>query len=505
MLLIVPESQRAIIPHDFLNLYRLIFAFNEEQRRQKLKNLDINKECPAGGYQVSRGLLLIAGCLEKDGHTVEYLQLDCLKDKFSTGLENYVNEKMKKAEIIGVTCYTPNYPEAVCITQQAKNVNPNVVTVLGGPHVTFADIEAIKEPTVDIIVRGEGEQTFSELAGMIDKKGLQGITKIRGITLKDKNKIIRNPDRSPPPISNLPQPAYHLLKCDSAKQQFTVVVETLRGCPFRCLFCVESRLMKKIRFRQIEDVIEEISFISGTFGYNMLHICDSIFPIHRKHVLRFCDLVQKEGFDMFFNCNVRPKYLDSKLMKTMRKTGFVEFFLGIESASNHILRLMQKPATFQEYTRFCRLAKKYIPAITTSWMVGYPGETYNTAKESEIGLRHLLRNDLITDAWPRVFVPYPGTPPFEQPYKYGVRILTKEWRRYVKFAFPPVFDSFKLGRFHTWKFFISMVATTNQILGQKLGINKKEIDEINSEAIKDPLEYKKIALSFLRKLKRSKS
>jgi radical SAM superfamily enzyme YgiQ (UPF0313 family) len=146
---------------------------------------------------------------------------------------------------------------------------------------------------------------------------------------------------------------------------------------------------------------------------------------------------------VYLSCNIRAdsyKRFAKKTFAKMRKAGFIEFLIGIESGSNAILKRLGKGITFEDSIKTLSILKKIenIPFVRSYWMIGVPGETHHTLSQTLKKLNWLYEKKLIYDSVERIFIPYPGLEMFRKPSKYGLEILTTDWRRYKRFSFPPV-------------------------------------------------------------------
>jgi len=404
-----------------------------EYQKEKLLSLEFEmKEPPVYSYQISRGLLCIATKLIEDGFKPIYLQMDYEKDrKPMETAERILRSRARNGKIAGITSYTFNFDDAVEIAKILKSINPEIKVIFGGPHVTWLDLEPLKSPYIDIVVRGEGENIFRDICrNLLNGKGLD---EIKGITYKKDGKIVRNPPAPFLKSEEIPIPAYSLIK---SIENPTVVLETTRGCPMRCTFCAESAFWKTVRHRRIEDVVEEIKVLESMLGYNAIHICDPYFPISRHYGEKLLHRIKEEGIEVYFNCNVRVDMLKIDTLKLLSLSNFCGFFIGIESGSDKVLKAMRKNIAFAEYYSILKKIRKYIPVIDSSWMIGHPGEDINTIKETKEKIELLLKEQLVDGVWSKIFIPYPGTAPFHFPNKYGMEILTRDWKRYVRNSFP---------------------------------------------------------------------
>jgi radical SAM superfamily enzyme YgiQ (UPF0313 family) len=401
--------------------------------KEKLISLGIElREVPLYSYQISRGLLCIAAKLIEEGFKPIYLQMDYEKEQNpGKNIAEILKPYVQKADIVGITAYTFNFDDAVEIAKVSKSVNPEIEIVLGGPHVTYLDVETLDSPYIDVIVRGEGENVFRDLCkALLNRNGLKDL---RGITYKRGREIKRNPPASLLKSEEIPIPSYSLIR---SIENPSIVIETTRGCPMHCLFCAESAFWEKIRYRKIDDVVEEIKIIKSLFGYNAIHICDPYFPINKQYAKELLYKIKNERIEMHFNCNIRFDRVNTDILELLLESNFYEVFVGIESGSDKVLKEMRKGFSFNQCYLSLREIREYIPLIASAWMVGHPGEDKNTIKETIEKIKLLLNEGLIDKIWPKIFIPYPGTGPFHFPEKYGVEILTKGWDNYFRSSFP---------------------------------------------------------------------
>lgn len=416
-------------------------------------------------WVVRTGLLSIAARLEQHGYQVEYLPLNY---QYATDYKEASKQETKwltlalkkfvsSNKIVGITCTTPEFKGALKVLEICKKINPNILTVIGGYHATFQDIETLENEFVDIVVRGEGEDTMLEIAQTYERKKM--VSAVNGITYRENSKLVRNPDRSPANLTSMPIPAYHLLPKDATKS-IRVSITLSRGCPYNCSFCVEGKFWNhNLRYRPLHSIIEDLEYAKEKFNLNFVHIADSSCDLHNKKITELCDYLINNNMDMFLSCNIRSdsyKIL-GKLYNRMKKAGFIEFLLGVESGSNEQLKRLNKGITFDDVLVTLKmLNEKKIPFIRSYWMIGGPGETHHSITETTKKLDYLYSNHLIYDSVERIFIPYPGLDIFNNPTKYGVKILTKDWDRYRRFSFPPVHRLFDMNEYEMCNYIFLM-------------------------------------------------
>lgn len=367
----------------------------------------------------------LAAVLREAGHRVSVLDCPPLGVP-QEEVERHVRDAQPDA--VGITSLSQTFTAALQVAETAKAVAPETPVILGGPHVTFLDRETLQEnPSVDAVVRREGEETVVELADRLERgKGLEGV---RGVTYRDGARIRRNPDRPfIEDLDGLPFPAYDLLPLDrygtlGGRRIFLVL--SSRGCPYRCAFC-SMRVLDGARFRSRspESTVEEIAYIQE-HGADAFSFCDETFTLKPSRVEAICRLILAEGPDIPWDCQTRADRLSPDLLRLMRRAGCELICIGAESGSQRILDAMRKGTTVQQNLDAVRLIQKAGIPASVSTMMGYPGET-----EEEVG----KTVDFIWDAKPdiaylNIATPFPGTAFYEHVKSEGWS-LDQDWGKY---------------------------------------------------------------------------
>jgi len=361
------------------------------------------------------GLGYLAAVTEKAGHEVKVI--DCQAEKL-----NYETFRSRIAEtpsdFIGATSTTLLYKSAMQILTIAKETQPQATTVLGGSHGTFWDENALKEyPTVDIIVRGEGEETIVDLAEKLES--LSSLADVLGITYRDGEKIHRNPDR--PYIKDLdsiPFPAHHLMPIDKLKHNGKLLIPLVssRGCVFWCDFCSTVRMFGRgYRMRSAKNVVDEMQFVHEKYGVDQVTFYDDAFSVDRDRVVEICQELHNRNLKLMWDCGTRVDMVDRELMQTMRKAGCIAVWMGVESGSETILGAMNKSIKLDQTLKAFKTAQKVGLITIANVVLGFPGETEQTAKETIQFVKKVNPDDVGF----YVATPYPGTPMYEQVIKNG--------------------------------------------------------------------------------------
>ncbi|MCX8153597.1 MAG: cobalamin-dependent protein, partial [Candidatus Bathyarchaeota archaeon] len=224
------------------------------------------------------GLGYLAAVLEKNQYEVDVIDCQVLK----LSIDGFRSEIAKrKPAIVGITSTTLTYKSGLKLAKIAKEVHPDCITIMGGPHVTFWDSQALQEcPELDIIVRREGEITLLELTQRIETS--RSFHDVLGITYRKNGQILRNPDRPYiEDLDSLPFPARHLWPMERLREYEDVLyLAASRGCTFWCEFCATVRMHgRKFRMRSPKNIVDELEFLNKTYGVNKFTFCDDAFTV----------------------------------------------------------------------------------------------------------------------------------------------------------------------------------------------------------------------------------
>lgn len=434
------------------------------------------------------GLLSIATYLERGGVGVRYFipypeVIPSVVPLIT--FSRYLN-KLKGAietmnpKIIGAGPYTNRYPSALAIFRFVKRFFPNIVTVLGGQHATFMDMQTLLDSkSIDIIVRGEGEKTMLQVVKALLRNRI--LRDVPGITYREEDgRIRRNPPTSPLKPSDIPILAYHLLPSWVKESKLILNVTTGRGCPNNCLYCTERNFWGMPRVRPAENVLEELKLVHE---YNPLFVrfADDTFAWNPDFVSDLSRLVVKEGLSFqYLEIWTRVDQISDKRLDELGKmANKVKCCLGIESASPQVLRVMRKGITFDQSVKACKKITEHSAIPNAFWIVGHPGSNSQAEELSYEGQKHLMKQKLCMLHESSVFVPYPGSEPFYHPKQYGVEILSRDWSKFCEnpHTFPPASCLKQLGPIEIFHHYVNHYLLNIQMLSEHLGYDWLDLSE----------------------------
>jgi anaerobic magnesium-protoporphyrin IX monomethyl ester cyclase len=398
------------------------------------------------------GLAYLAAVSERRGDEVRLFDMDIEDVK----LTDFVNDY--RPDIVGITSNTPQVKQGWQAAREIKSVL-DVPIVQGGPHVSALPEESASRPEIDIVARGEGEDTWINLCEVVErakaanpnfksqdlldpeKKLLDGVL---GITYQLPSGKIRHAHERPAiaDLDSLPYPAYKYFKMDryTSLQPAMDAIEmgksfsimTSRGCPYRCTFCSQSVMAEKWRARSPESVVKEWKHLVVDLGAKEIGILDDSANINRKRLHDLCDQLIAEKLNhvpwILIN-GIRANLADEELLKHMKEAGLLRLAFGVETGDEDILESIDKRVTHDQIRAAFKNAKKVGLETVGFFIIGLPGDTEETMEKT---IRFACELDPLVANF-SMMTPYPGTKVWEQVHRNGGRMLVKDWQDYVFF------------------------------------------------------------------------
>ncbi|MDP2922715.1 MAG: radical SAM protein [Candidatus Omnitrophota bacterium] len=345
-------------------------------------------------------------------------------------VEKLTKEKIKdltsdKKQLVGISCMTPNISRGYELADQIKSVYPESTVVLGGIHPTVLPEEALSRPSVDLVVKGEAEPVIEQIV-INHKKGI-GFKDILSCSYKDNGKIIHN-ERAPLiDINFLPDIPYHLFDPKIYDMGFVI---SSRGCPYNCFFCSQRAINGNIyRYRTTEKVIKEIETLFSLYKPSNIVFFDDIFTLNKKRVYELCAGIIKKGLNtkIEFTMVTRGDSIDDDLLKQLKAANFTGLALGIETASEELMKMIDKKETVKDIVNGIKLAKKYNFLVDGVFIYGLPGETRKDRVDS-FRLAQML--DIAKVRFNNA-TPYPGTKLFNMAKAENNLNIIGDWKNFI--------------------------------------------------------------------------
>ncbi len=346
------------------------------------------------------GLCSVASALQKAGHTTHLLDLS-FSVRPEQALTDAVNAQMP--DLVGVSIrnidtsvgFNPHFlidnVKRDVIDPLKKCFSGNIV--IGGGAVGINGIELLEYLDVDFAVRGDGESGMLNLVERLTNANK--LDDSPGLVWRDSDGKIH--DAEPTFDANIvslewPRPHRHLNIIPYRMYGSPVPVQTKRGCALKCAYCTYNKIEGTCyRLRDPENIASEIAEIVSETGYNRIEFVDSTFnaPLdHAKAVLRA--IVNRKLKLRLSTMGLNPRFIDEEFVGLMKKAGFNEVCLGVESGCDETLKSLGKNFTVADIDAAAKILRK--AHLPTMWFVllGAPNETAQTVKATFKTLSRLM-------------------------------------------------------------------------------------------------------------------
>ncbi|MGW6383196.1 B12-binding domain-containing radical SAM protein [Peribacillus butanolivorans] len=263
----------------------------------------------------------------------------------------------KKPDVIGFSCYIWNIEETIKVVAMLKKINPELVIILGGPEVTYDVGEWLDQiPGADFIVIGEGEVTFKALLSEIE--GANDYKKVGGIAYRQDGKKVIQPQNGKVDLKSLPTP-YRLEEDRDELSKRVTYIETSRGCPFSCQFCLSS-IEVGVRYFDREKIKEDIRYLMEN-GAKTIKFVDRTFNISRSYAMdMFQFLIDEHHPGVVFQFEITADIMRPEVIQFLNDhapAGLFRFEIGVQSTNDHTNDLVMRRQNFQKLTRTVTMVK----------------------------------------------------------------------------------------------------------------------------------------------------
>ncbi|MFA5078825.1 MAG: radical SAM protein [Dehalococcoidia bacterium] len=369
------------------------------------------------------GVTYVAAAFEASGAEVkifDYIVSNYSKETLHKQLEAF------RPDAVGATSVTMNFYDAQRIIHDVKEHNPEIITMMGGPHVSFTAAETLRQfPETDLIVLGEGEDTIAELTPILKQKDKWRA--IRGIAYRDKDDVVITEKRDfISDIDRIPLPARHLLPISRYRALgFPVSIITGRGCPYSCIFCLGRKMVgSKIRKRNPALVLDEIEEILS-YGFERINIADDLFTTDRERVKEICSGIRERSLNFKWSAFARVDTVSQEVLDLMAGVGCDCVSFGVETGNAEMLKRIKKGIKLEHAIAAVEMCQRAGIYAHESFIIGLPGETIDTLEETD---RYAKSTGAVYSY--HYLAPFPGTTVRDKIKDYDLEILTDNWALY---------------------------------------------------------------------------
>lgn len=324
-------------------------------------------------------------------------------------LESILKEN-RGPKIIGISVITINSYRAYQLAKLIKDIDKDYIVILGGIHATVLPEEGLSNPGVDIVIRGEGEKTLSELARCIQHG--DDYTSLEGISYKKGERFFHNPNRPLIDLESIPAFPYDLFDSTYRFYRDFGTVMSSRGCPYDCIFCSQRVISgQKYRLMPHKRVLSDIGLLVNKYNQKTIWFMDDNFLLDKKRVYSLLEGIIARGFHKKagFVAEMRGESVTHEILNKMKEANFRIASFGMESASQRLLDLINKKEKVEDNIKAVKMAHKAGISTSATFIFGLPTET----RKERMDTARLARKIPLDDARFNVAVPYPGTKLFE--------------------------------------------------------------------------------------------
>jgi len=299
------------------------------------------------GYDITYTIPISLGYLKAnlDQAYHQVTLLDCSLNNIDASSTEFKEKMMEiKPDIVGVSCWSPTYLEAVKVLEVAKSLNPSVITVMGGAHATSYPDKIMANPIIDYIIRGEADlsfRAFVEEAG----KGNPDWSTVKGLVYRVENGLRKNAMERKDELDEIKIPDYDAMQLDRYIQEGyrfntphkqNAPVWITRGCPYRCSFCsAPQQNGKLIRSHSVAYMTNWVKYLYFEKGIRQINIIDDNFTYHMDYAKEFCrEMIKLNLQDLHFGTpnGIRIQRTDKELLQLMKLAGWENLIVRQKAA-----------------------------------------------------------------------------------------------------------------------------------------------------------------------------
>lgn len=346
---------------------------------------------------IHQGLCGLSACLKEAGYLDVHL-LDVRQLKDWQELEDRFHAL--DPDVVGLTMRSCDTNMDREIARRIKQIKPDVVTVVGGVHVSIAPEAVQQEQVYDYVIAGEGEISFVKLIQALERK--EEFPKfcwgerpnLDCLPFADRNLYPYETTITLPNYEGLFKPPM-------------VTILGSRGCLYPCTFCAPhsaSHFGKGVRVRSVPNMIEELKLLQDRYNFNSVKFYDYTFTQNSEWVNEFCELYAPIGKPFWIQSRADLICKYPELIAKLQKVGLKLIGVGFESGSDKVLRFLKKGATRDINLQAAKIVKANGIMLSASFMLGIPEETDEDVQET-VSLSREMKPEFTSVAF---FTPIPG-------------------------------------------------------------------------------------------------
>lgn len=344
------------------------------------------------------GTLLLATILRNAGISADILQFSNFGElaKFNRFVDTAVKQICReKPKIVSFYTRCDTYHITLTIARRIKEKHPKIWIVFGGPQSDITAIDTVREiDWVDFVCCGEGENTVLPLFSSL----LAGTPDLRvdGLVYRADGEVVSNPrPQLIADLDTLPEIDYSLIRYTNAlytKSAGLFPLDVGRGCPFGCTYCSTKTFWgRKYRLKTPARIVQELENVHRVFGIDQFAFEHDMFTMKRTQVLETCRLMKQLDFPVTWRCSARMDCLDKELIDAMADAGLESIFVGIETGSPRMQKLINKNLKLDGVLEMLEYISSKNVKTMSSFIYGFPEETPEDVAQTMAMIAKIMR------------------------------------------------------------------------------------------------------------------
>lgn len=323
-----------------------------------------------------------------------------------TEIETQQRLKESEADLVLITALSSEYYKQYhLIAQMAKEVLPGCKVVMGGVYPTVSSDFVMRDENVDYAILGYAEERLERFLKLVESDNFEEIQKFEGVAYRNKEvkggQIVVNPITTYiGDVAEMVKPDYsfvdynlylenvddHVIAnfVNSSRERHASIISSY-GCPYNCVFCATRTISgRKVAYRKVEDVLEEIEYLIHTYHINVLTFLDDCLLADRLRAEKlFNEMIDREYNLEFRIMNVAAWHLDREILTLMKKAGCTRIGISIESGSDRVLhKIIRKPLKKEIIPEIVAICRELDILMRANFVIGFPGETWEEIRET---------------------------------------------------------------------------------------------------------------------------
>ena len=348
-------------------------------------------------YTMPLALMAIASALDRDKIDVVIVDGRLENDPIAA-----VIAAARSAVCVGVTVLTgAPIHDALAVSRAIKSAYPTMPIVWGGWHPSLFASECLDEPAVDIVVSGQGEDTFRNIVDRLIAG--EPVAGTQSAPLKDLNAFPAHD------YALIPVERFFALK---GSRQIDYI--SSQGCRFRCAFCADPAVFNRgWTGLEPERIAEEIAFLDQRYSVDDVAFQDETFFTHAQRVNALADEFLKRNLSITWTATLRADQacrLGDELFAKVVRSGLRRVMVGVESGSQEMLDRLQKDMKLEQVRATAEMCTRHGVGAIFNFIVGFPGESEQSMQATLALAKELRRSNPDFETPIFYYRPYPGNP-----------------------------------------------------------------------------------------------